>query len=234
MSDVDALVQLLPKLLPQVDLVIALHWGEFAAISAAMEHRGVPIDMEICRQLQDKATWAYARDAMVPAIDAQYSVYVRGKEGGWHFNVARFEDYLPRVGINWPRDDASGKLNLRRKTFDSRPKARPELEPLRQLRLTPATSCDGSSWRSAATAGSDRAVAVRLKDVTQPAKSRAMDLLAIDLAAIIDRSRHPGARSPTSTGLRWNSSRRRPYGLPAHARALHVRQSLHLVRQALR
>ena len=25
-----------------------LHWGEFAAVSAAMEHRGVPIDMEIC------------------------------------------------------------------------------------------------------------------------------------------------------------------------------------------
>ena len=97
MSDVDALVQLLPKLLPHVDLDIALHWGEFAAVSAAMEHRGIPIDMEICRQLQDKATWAFARDAMVPAIDAQYGVYVRGKDGDWHFNIARFE------GLSRPR-----------------------------------------------------------------------------------------------------------------------------------
>ncbi len=128
------LMQLLPKLLPQVDLAIALHWGEFAAVSAAMEHRGVPIDMEIWRQLQDEATWAFARDALVPAIDAQYGVYVRGKDGDWHFNIARFEDYLIRVGIDWPRDEASGKLNLRRKTFDSMAKARPELEALRQLR----------------------------------------------------------------------------------------------------
>jgi hypothetical protein len=135
MSDVDALVQLLPKLLPLVDLDIALHWGEFAAVSAAMEHRGIPIDMEIFRQLQDKATWAFARDAMVPAIDAKYGVYARGKDGDWHFNVALFDGYLTRSGLDdWPRDDASGKLNLRRKTFDSMAKARPELEALRQLR----------------------------------------------------------------------------------------------------
>ena len=72
--------------------------------------------------------------ALVPTIDAQYGVYVRGKDGDWHFNVARFEDYLARAGIDWPRDEASGKLNLRRKTFDSMAKAWPELEALRQLR----------------------------------------------------------------------------------------------------
>jgi hypothetical protein len=134
MSDVDALIELTPKLLPHVDLDTALHWGEFAAVSAVMEHRGIPIDMEVSRQLQDKATWAYARDAMVPTIDAQYGIYVRGKDDDWHFNVDRFEDYLVRAGIDWPRDEVSGKLNLKRKTFDSMAKARPELEPLRQLR----------------------------------------------------------------------------------------------------
>jgi hypothetical protein len=133
MSDVDALAELLPLLLPHLDLDTALHWGEFVAASAAMEHRGVPIDMEICRKLQDKATLAFARDAMVPAIDAHYGVYVRGKDGDWHFNVARFEDYLTRSGIDWPRE-ASGKLDLRGETFDSMAKARPELEALRQLR----------------------------------------------------------------------------------------------------
>ncbi|WP_426609321.1 DNA polymerase [Bradyrhizobium sp. McL0616] len=134
MSDVAALEQLMMKLLSGVELDVALHWGEFAAVSAAMEHRGVPIDMEIFSQLQDKAVWAFARDALVPKIDAQYGVYVKGQDDDWHFNVAGFEDYLERAGIDWPRDEVSGKLNLRRRTFDGMAKAWPELEALRQLR----------------------------------------------------------------------------------------------------
>jgi len=134
MSDVDALELLLPKLLPYVELDTALHWGEFAAVSAAMEHRGVPIDLEICRQLQDKAVWAFVRDALVPKIDAQYGVYVRGNDGDWHFSVAQFERYLARVGIAWPRHQTTDKLDLRAKTFDGMAKAWPELEMLRQLR----------------------------------------------------------------------------------------------------
>ena len=30
-----------------MNLDTLLHWGEFAAVSAAMEHRGVPVNMEI-------------------------------------------------------------------------------------------------------------------------------------------------------------------------------------------
>jgi hypothetical protein len=135
MSDVDALGLLLPKLLPHVEsLDAALHWGEFAAVSAVMEHRGVPIDLEICRQLQDKAAWAFVRDALVSKIDAQYGVYVRGKDGDWHFSVAQFEQYLARVGIAWPRHETTDKLDLRTRTFDGMAKAWPELESLRQLR----------------------------------------------------------------------------------------------------
>src|SRR5262249_57576706 len=47
--------------------------------------------------------------------------------------VALFEALLIRLGIDWPRLE-SGKLNLRRKTFESMCKAWPELEELRQLR----------------------------------------------------------------------------------------------------
>jgi DNA polymerase-1 len=135
MSDVDALGQLLPKLLPHlVALDIALHWGEFAAVSAAMEHSGVPIDLEICRQLQDKRAWSFVRDALVPKLNAQYGVYVKGEDGDWHFSVAQFEQYLTRVGIDWPRHETTDKLDLRTKTFDGMAKAWPELESLRQLR----------------------------------------------------------------------------------------------------
>jgi DNA polymerase I len=69
-SDVDAMVRMLPKMLPDIELDVALHRGEFVAASARMEHRGVPIDMEIFSHLADKQAWRHVRDAMVPAIDA--------------------------------------------------------------------------------------------------------------------------------------------------------------------
>jgi hypothetical protein len=135
MSDVDPLPTLLARLMlePEFNLGTALHWGEFAAVSAQMEHRGIPLDREIIAQLQDKKTWAYGRDAVVPAIDAQYGVFVRDADGEWHFSIERFEALCARLGIDWPRLE-SGKLNLRRKTFESMCKAYPQLESLRQLR----------------------------------------------------------------------------------------------------
>ena len=134
LSDTDALAALLPKLLPHVELETALHWGEFAAVSAAEEHRGVPIDMEILPQLQDTRPWAFVRDALVPKIDAQYGVYVQDKAGEWHLNMEKLEECFVRLGIDWPRKEESGKLDLRKKTWESMCKSWPELEPLRQLR----------------------------------------------------------------------------------------------------
>ena len=40
-----------------MNLDTLLHWGEFAAVSAAMEHNGVPINMEIANLLLDKEAW---------------------------------------------------------------------------------------------------------------------------------------------------------------------------------
>jgi hypothetical protein len=136
-SDVVETTDLLPKLLqePDFDLSIALHWGEFIAASALMEHRGVPLDMEIVSQLQDKRAWAFVRDAVVPLIDAAFGVYVQDGAGEWHFSIERFEALCARLGIDWPRH-ASGKLDLRDKTIESMSKAYPEIEPLRQLRHT--------------------------------------------------------------------------------------------------
>lgn len=87
--------------------------------------------------LTDPATWRAVRDAMVPTIDAQYGVYVRNAAGDWSFNMECFAAYLARAGIlgDWPRL-ASGKLDMRRKTFDSMSKGWPQLEDLRQLRFT--------------------------------------------------------------------------------------------------
>jgi DNA polymerase I len=134
-TDVDALERLLPKILsePDFDLGVALYHGEFTAASALMEHRGVPVDMEVFPQLADSETWRAVRDAMVPVIDAQYGVYVRNAAGDWTFNVECFAAYLEREGIAWPQLE-SGKLNMRRKTFEEMSKGWPQLEELRQLR----------------------------------------------------------------------------------------------------
>ena len=70
-----------------------LHWGEFAAVSAAMEHNGVPVNREIASLLLDKEAWAFVRDAIVPRINAQYGVYVQDAAGQWSFNNELFEEY---------------------------------------------------------------------------------------------------------------------------------------------
>jgi DNA polymerase I len=116
-----------------IDLGVALYHGEFAAVSALMEHHGVPIDMENFPHLADKDIWRTVRDAMVPAIDAQYGVYVRDSAGNWSFNMERFDKYLEREGIAWRRTE-TGKLDMKRKTFEDMSKGYPQLKNLRQLR----------------------------------------------------------------------------------------------------
>ena len=130
---------LLPRMLEGMserDLKVALYHGEFAAASALMEHYGVPMDMEIFSLLSDKKTWRAVRDAMVPAIDARYGVYVRNAAGDWTFNMQRFLAMLEREGITgWPLLE-SGKLDMTDKVFRDMAKAFPVLEDLHQLRYT--------------------------------------------------------------------------------------------------
>lgn len=133
-SDVDAMVSLLPKMLPHIDFDIALHHGEFVATLARMEHVGVPIDTEIFPQLADKQAWRYIRDAMVPVIDAAYGVYTKSPSGDWQFSMEKFAAYLAGEGIvGWPLTQ-TGQLSTKRKVFEDMTKGHPQLEALRQLR----------------------------------------------------------------------------------------------------
>ncbi len=132
-SDVDALELLLPRILPEIDLSIALYRGEFITVSAHMERNGVPLDKVTTPRLQDKQTWTAIRDAMVQVIDAKYGVFVRTRDG-WAFSRDLFGKYLDKLGILdcWPRLE-TGQLNLRKKTFENMSRGWPELEELRQL-----------------------------------------------------------------------------------------------------
>jgi DNA polymerase I len=131
-EDVEMVRQLLFEMLPHIDLPLALHRGEFVCCLARSEHIGVPVDLEIFPQLADKKTWRELRDSMVPTVDV-HGIYVCDKKGEWHWNNSHFEEFVTAEGINWPRTE-SGKLDLRRKTFESMAKAYPQIEPLRQLR----------------------------------------------------------------------------------------------------
>ena len=134
-SDVDAMVRLLPEMLPEIgDLGLAMLRGASVAALAQMEHHGVPIDREIFPQLADDRAWAYARDAMVPSVDAAYGVYVYDDASGdWEFSMERFAAYLERERITWPLTE-TGRLSTSEEVFQSMGKAYPQLESLRQLR----------------------------------------------------------------------------------------------------
>jgi hypothetical protein len=132
-GDVEALVQVLPKILPSIDLGIALYRGEWVAVASAMEYRGVPINMEIFPRLANKRTWTRIRDAAVPEINREYDIYVQDRTGEWHFNVTKFLTYCAREGIIWPRSDKGNPI-LKGKMFDTMTRGHPQLEPLRQLK----------------------------------------------------------------------------------------------------
>jgi len=137
MDDALALLPLLQHILedPDFDLDVALYHGAFVACLARMENRGVPIDMATFDRLANRKTWSELRDALVPAIDVDFNVYVR-TGGDWTFNTEKFAAYLVRAGITgWPLTE-DGKLSLKDKTFREMSKGFPALEPLRQLRHT--------------------------------------------------------------------------------------------------
>lgn len=129
-TDVDGAVALLECLLPTIDLDRALLRGEFVKASTLMQWRGVPIDMEIFSQLRDEATWDQIRERLIPPVDAAYGVYE-----GRVFKIAKFEAYLARYKIPWPRLE-SGQLDLDADTFRDQAKAYTQVAPLHELRHT--------------------------------------------------------------------------------------------------
>ena len=185
MRDVDPLFELFSRLMaePEFNLDTALHWGEFAAVSAQMEHRGIPLDMEILPDLLDKKAWAYVRDAVVPKINAQYDVYVQDKAGEWHFNLEKFDALCARLGIDWPRTE-SGKPNLEQKTFKSMCVAFPELESLRQLRHARDKMRKIKLAVRIGRPQSHSVVAVPVEDIAHTTESRGMDLFSGSVVAL--------------------------------------------------
>jgi len=125
-SDISALERLLSAMSADIDLPRALLRGRYMAALSAMERCGVPIDTATLARLREG--WTGIQDRLVSAIDADYQVYE-----GRTFKRDRFERWLIRRGIPWPRLE-SGQLDLSDDTFRSMAKAHPAVSPLRELR----------------------------------------------------------------------------------------------------
>jgi DNA polymerase-1 len=125
-EDVTALIQLLPRMAPAIDLPRALLRGRYAWSVADMEHRGVPIDVPTLELL--KSRWGSVQQQLVAEVDQSYRVFE-----GRTFKQDRFAQYLIRQNIPWPTLE-SGRLDLSDDTFRSQAKAHPEVSELRELR----------------------------------------------------------------------------------------------------
>ena len=125
-ADVEALKRLLSAMLPNIDLPRALLRGRYMAASAAMEHAGTPIDVEMLERL--RAGWTAIQDQLIAAIDRDYGVF-----DGRTFKLDRFANWLAAEGIPWPTLP-SGQLDLSDETFRQQARAYPRVSPLRELR----------------------------------------------------------------------------------------------------
>ena len=131
-SDVDILALLLDRIEPHLDYDRALYRGDWSWVSALMEHRGVPINGPLFRQIADPVTWNALRDALVPELD-RTGVYVPHNDGSYHFSFDRFGEFLEAHNIAWPRTE-DGRLSTQVKVFEDMTKGHPVLEGLRQLK----------------------------------------------------------------------------------------------------
>jgi hypothetical protein len=125
-TDVAALERLLPIMAPRIDLPRALLRGRFMAAAAAMEHYGIPIDVESLGRLREG--WTGIQDQLIAAIDENYGVY-----DGRTFKAERFAAWLAAEGIPWPRLE-SDRLELSDNVFRQMAKSYPRVSPLRELR----------------------------------------------------------------------------------------------------
>jgi DNA polymerase I-like protein with 3'-5' exonuclease and polymerase domains len=96
------------------------------AAVAKMEFAGVPIDASRLDLLRSQ--WSSIKGALIAEIDKDYGVYE-----GTTFKMDKFEAYIERAGIPWPRTP-TGRLATSDRVFREKAKSCPAIAPLRELR----------------------------------------------------------------------------------------------------
>jgi DNA polymerase-1 len=127
-TDVDAMVELLPKMWPKIDLPRALIRGRYMATVARVERCGIPIDTATLERL--KEGWDTVKDRLVVECDQHYGIY-EGKV----FKSSRWAAWCAKAGIRWPQLE-TGKLDLKRDTFREMARKHPQVQLMYELRTT--------------------------------------------------------------------------------------------------
>ena len=106
----------------------ALIRGRYIKAVGSMQHRGIPVDLEVLQNLDNH--WEQIKIDLIETINKDFGVYSEGV-----FKEVLFEAYLAQQNIAWPRLD-SGRLMLDKDTFGSMSKRYPKVQPLHELRKT--------------------------------------------------------------------------------------------------
>jgi len=106
----------------------ALLRGRYMKAVGSMQHRGIPMDIDLLQNLA--IHWEQIKIELIETVNVDFGVYVDGS-----FKEALFESYLARKGHAWPRLN-SGRLALDKDTFSSMSKRYPIIQPLHELRKT--------------------------------------------------------------------------------------------------
>jgi DNA polymerase I len=130
-QDVEALGQLLPAMLPQINVPYPIFRGRYTKALASMEFSGIPIDVMTFRRLESQ--WDVLKESLARDVEAEchFGVYE-----GTRWGHDRFEVLLDRMGIlgEWPRTP-SGQLSVEDDdVFKPMAMRFPSLAPLRDLR----------------------------------------------------------------------------------------------------
>ena len=127
-EDVDATCSLAETMLNGISLPHALIRGRYMQSIALMERNGVPMDYKLLNEVI--SNWTSLKRGLIEKIDTQ-RIYRQGS-----FSEQRFEQYLRKVGIPWPRLD-SGRLELTDEVFRQKSKTHPKaIAPYHELRTS--------------------------------------------------------------------------------------------------
>ncbi len=195
-TDVDALDKLLPMMLPKIDFPRAIHRGRYMVAVSAMEHAGVPIDVETLAMFRRQ--WVPIKTKLIESVDESFGVF-----DGTTFKQDRFADYLIRHGIPWPETD-TGRLALDDDTFRQQAKSYPQVSPLRELRHALSEMKLGKLGSRIGRTEPNDVASVRQPIRPEPTVQQQVYLWSVRVVAFVDQADTRDVPLPTSIGRNKN------------------------------
>lgn len=128
LDDVLTEEKLFLTMLPKIELKYSLIRGRFTWSIALIERLGIPLDVEMADKLL--ANRLIIQQKLIQVVDKQFGIY-----DGVTFKQEKFDRWINSKGIFWPRLK-TGSLVLKDDTFKEMSELYPEIEPLRNLRVT--------------------------------------------------------------------------------------------------